>query len=128
MRQRLSGRKVGNRLCYPRETVARVAREMGRPMPETSQPRRYRSQSSPGHGGVALVLAGLIATVAMLLWSAWPSTAPEPVRTPRLQQVTPTFEIVQREPTARCVDGTLSFSQTRQGTCSWHGGVAVWFP
>jgi len=28
--------------------------------------------------------------------------------------------------TAICNDGTYSYSQHRQGTCSWHGGVAVW--
>jgi len=28
--------------------------------------------------------------------------------------------------TARCRDGTYSFSQSRRGTCSWHGGVAEW--
>jgi hypothetical protein len=28
--------------------------------------------------------------------------------------------------TARCNDGTYSFSQHRQGTCSGHGGVATW--
>lgn len=28
--------------------------------------------------------------------------------------------------TARCRDGTYSFSQSRRGTCSHHGGVAVW--
>lgn len=28
---------------------------------------------------------------------------------------------------ARCVDGTYSFSQPWQGTCSRHGGVAQWF-
>ncbi len=28
--------------------------------------------------------------------------------------------------TARCVDGTYSFSQHRSGTCSHHGGVAQW--
>jgi Protein of unknown function (DUF3761) len=27
---------------------------------------------------------------------------------------------------ARCRDGTFSFSQSRRGTCSWHGGVAFW--
>jgi hypothetical protein len=27
---------------------------------------------------------------------------------------------------ARCRDGTLSYSVNRQGTCSWHGGVAEW--
>ncbi len=27
---------------------------------------------------------------------------------------------------ARCADGTYSFSQSRRGTCSGHGGVAQW--
>jgi hypothetical protein len=28
--------------------------------------------------------------------------------------------------TAKCKDGTYSFSQNRSGTCSHHGGVAQW--
>ena len=28
--------------------------------------------------------------------------------------------------TAKCRDGTYSFSQHRRGTCSGHGGVATW--
>lgn len=28
--------------------------------------------------------------------------------------------------TAQCADGTYSFSQSRRGTCSHHGGVAQW--
>lgn len=28
--------------------------------------------------------------------------------------------------TARCRDGTYSFSQSRRGTCSHHGGVGTW--
>jgi len=28
--------------------------------------------------------------------------------------------------TAKCRDGTYSFSESRRGTCSWHGGVARW--
>jgi hypothetical protein len=27
---------------------------------------------------------------------------------------------------AQCRDGTYSFSRSRRGTCSWHGGVARW--
>ena len=27
---------------------------------------------------------------------------------------------------AKCGDGTYSFSQNRKGTCSRHGGVSVW--
>lgn len=29
--------------------------------------------------------------------------------------------------TAKCKDGTYSYSQNRSGTCSHHGGVAVWY-
>src|SRR5216683_3059733 len=29
--------------------------------------------------------------------------------------------------TAQCRDGTYSFSRSRRGTCSHHGGVAKWF-
>lgn len=29
--------------------------------------------------------------------------------------------------TARCKDGTYSFSKHHQGTCSHHGGVAQWY-
>ncbi|MBV8660444.1 MAG: DUF3761 domain-containing protein [Burkholderiales bacterium] len=28
--------------------------------------------------------------------------------------------------TAKCADGSYSFSQHRRGTCSHHGGVAAW--
>lgn len=28
--------------------------------------------------------------------------------------------------TAKCRDGTFSFSRSRHGTCSHHGGVATW--
>jgi hypothetical protein len=31
-----------------------------------------------------------------------------------------------RGATAKCRDGTYSFSQHASGTCSHHGGVAVW--
>jgi hypothetical protein len=31
------------------------------------------------------------------------------------------------EASARCADGTLSYSAHRRGTCSHHGGVAEWF-
>lgn len=36
------------------------------------------------------------------------------------------YPYVPRGATARCVDGTYSFSQNRRGTCSHHGGVAQW--
>ena len=30
-------------------------------------------------------------------------------------------------PSAVCNDGSYSYSNTRSGTCSWHGGVGLWF-
>ena len=35
---------------------------------------------------------------------------------------------VQQTPTAKCMDGHLSYSLNRSGTCSWHGGVKEWNP
>lgn len=34
---------------------------------------------------------------------------------------------IPSEATAKCSDGTYSFSQSRQGTCSHHGGVSRWY-
>ena len=39
----------------------------------------------------------------------------------------PTYsDSVPRGASAKCRDGTYSFSQSRRGTCSHHGGVASW--
>lgn len=38
-----------------------------------------------------------------------------------------TQEVVEYGPTAQCNDGTPSYSANRRGTCSHHGGVAVWY-
>ena len=46
-----------------------------------------------------------------------PPPAPAPIITPTI----PTGA------TAKCVDGTYSYSQTHSGTCSHHGGVSVWY-
>jgi hypothetical protein len=37
------------------------------------------------------------------------------------------YDQATRSPTAKCRDGTLSYSAHHQGTCSYHGGVAVWY-
>lgn len=29
--------------------------------------------------------------------------------------------------TAKCKDGTFSYSKTRKGTCSGHKGVSIWY-
>lgn len=54
------------------------------------------------------------------------TSAPAPVATSNTTtQVQSTS--VQTGATAQCNDGTYSYSQTRSGTCSRHGGVAKWY-
>jgi hypothetical protein len=52
-------------------------------------------------------------------WSPYGTSAPAPASDP--------YAAARAAgATAICRDGTWSFSQHRSGTCSWHGGVAVW--
>jgi len=51
---------------------------------------------------------------------------------PRYQEPPAPYNVQRRpeynqQPTARCVDGTLSYSYHDRGTCSHHGGVRYWF-
>jgi len=41
--------------------------------------------------------------------------------------ITPTDNSIPAGATAKCNDGTYSFSKHRQGACSRHGGVNVWY-
>lgn len=50
-----------------------------------------------------------------------PPPAPSPAPTPAPSAGPPSGA------TARCNDGTYSYSAHRQGTCSHHGGVAEWY-
>ena len=62
---------------------------------------------------------------ARALRSDPPSTAePKPTRKrPSAEEA----EVSHAGATARCGDGSLSYSAHRRGTCSHHGGVAVWY-
>lgn len=51
-----------------------------------------------------------------------PATPDAPIVLP---EPTP-FTLPAFRPSAICNDGSYSFSQTRRGTCSHHGGVRVW--
>lgn len=48
---------------------------------------------------------------------------------PKLNTTTPSPKIntAPSGATAKCVDGTYSYSKSRSGTCSHHGGVSVWY-
>lgn len=35
-------------------------------------------------------------------------------------------QVIPKGASAKCKDGTYSFSQNRRGTCSGHGGVSKW--
>lgn len=50
--------------------------------------------------------------------SVKPTIAPTPKQTPK--------STIPDAATAICRDGTYSFSQSRSGTCSHHGGVSQW--
>ena len=62
-----------------------------------------------------------ISTVAPVVTVAPVTTSIAPVTTPT---TIPTSAPVGA--TAQCRDGTYSYSQTRSGTCSRHGGVSSW--
>ena len=46
-------------------------------------------------------------------------------RAPAREMTSPRSETAS-QPSARCKDGSLSYSQHRSGTCSRHGGVGEW--
>lgn len=144
LRTELDGRKVGNRLVYSRAAVRRMSAEMQREWPTKVPPpqapkvlaapateivtRRRRTRTSSSNGLLLALLPGIIWIVTLI----WPSgsddyqPAPSPAPTTSVQ-ITPARPYVQADqPHARCSDGTLSYSVNRRGTCSHHGGVAVW--
>jgi hypothetical protein len=57
-----------------------------------------------------------------------PTPSPIPTVVPTREIASPSIASNPTGATARCKDGSLSFSEHRQGTCSHHGGVAVWYP
>lgn len=46
---------------------------------------------------------------------------------PKIAQRMPEPKINNSGATAKCRDGSLSYSAHRRGTCSHHGGVAIWY-
>jgi hypothetical protein len=58
------------------------------------------------------------------------STTAAPTTTQPVATVPPATQPTPDHPagaTAKCRDGTYSYSQSRSGTCSHHGGVAIWY-
>ena len=57
---------------------------------------------------------------------AEPEAAPQPAPATKAPTKTPTSGAAASA-TAKCKDGTLSYSKHHSGTCSHHGGVAEWY-
>jgi hypothetical protein len=72
-------------------------------VPRTALSPRPRLVNRPAH-------ARLVAAAAALVLSAAPSA----------------LGATSVGPTAKCRDGTYSYSHHRRGTCSYHNGVARW--
>lgn len=49
------------------------------------------------------------------------NTAGDLIQSPTL------YSSIPEGATAKCADGTYSFSASRRGTCSHHGGVSIWY-
>jgi hypothetical protein len=82
--------------------------------------RRFLSKRRPASMTVfrsfaALLLALSLGTLTGRRAQALPTQQPQQTDSP-----------AQSGATARCRDGTYSFSKHRSGTCSHHGGVATW--
>jgi Protein of unknown function (DUF3761) len=77
---------------------------------------------------IAKSAAALIAAAIAALWLYGEATKPG---RPGGGQPSGNYGQVQQPvletPTAKCADGTLSYSANHQGACSWHGGVDTWY-
>jgi hypothetical protein len=74
------------------------------------------------------LVAAPLATPATAAPTSQPATQPRATQPPATEPPATAAPAPQAPAgaTAICVDGTYSFSQTRSGTCSHHGGVAQW--
>jgi hypothetical protein len=73
------------------------------------------------HGGVAKDAAVEPASPPVS-----PAPATPPVSRAPANDRAPSRAAVAGQPTARCKDGTMSYSRQHSGSCSHHGGVARW--
>ncbi len=76
-------------------------------------------------------LAGLVLTVVasfgLFAPATMAATSPYYVNTSKVMVKRPAAAVViPVGATAQCKDNTYSFSKTRRGTCSHHGGVKKW--
>ena len=87
------------------------------PTPATKSARNYDC-SKPGNANKT-VCKGAVTTSP-------PSSGKSATAAPRRTASTAT-NVGPNSATAKCNDGTMSYSAHRAGTCSHHGGVATWY-
>ena len=78
-------------------------------------------------GLLAGILLTLVASVGLFAPATMAATSPYYVNTSKATVKRPAAAVViPVGATAQCKDSTYSFSQSRRGTCSHHGGVRKW--
>jgi micrococcal nuclease len=89
-------------------------------MPRGKKPNFFRP-STPQELGLTLILGLALLLASYLLIVRFQEEPGTPIKENAASSIGP-------KPSAICKDGTLSYSTSRRGTCSWHGGVATWNP
>ena len=120
-------KKVGKKLVWKAVVVAKAPKSSSSVLvaPPTTSLAPVIMSVTPLTTSVAPVTVTVAPVTASV---APPTTSVAPVTTSVLV-VTASTTVPVSAPvgaTAKCKDGTYSYSQTRSGTCSYHGGVSIW--
>jgi hypothetical protein len=76
---------------------------------------------------LSVAVVAIVGFMGYVVGSNSATAVPAVVSTPPvLVSVSPAPPVADTGPAALCVDGTLSYSKVRPGTCSSHGGVKTW--
>ncbi|MEN9557829.1 MAG: hypothetical protein RL141_198 [Candidatus Parcubacteria bacterium] len=89
-----------------------------------------RTQKEVETPSIVEEIADVTDAVAEIIAPAPPSPVTEAAIVQQKDVATTDEETIPEESegaSARCEDGTYSFSESRRGTCSHHGGVAEWY-
>lgn len=124
-----AGCDTPNQIQVPQQTAAQQMEQIEVVDSEAIQPTPTTDGTSE-NAVVAPPVQQEIAPQPTLKPAAAPSTAPNGTYTNVYGNEVPSPYVAPSKPagaSAQCRDGTYSFSQSRRGTCSHHGGVAEWY-
>lgn len=93
-------------------------------VPRVQTARAKRRPSPPSTLALVLLLASVLGCAPSANYQR-PASHATPSPTASIQ--TRPVKEDHSGATAKCRDGSLSYSQHRRGTCSHHGGVATWY-